>query len=128
LKDPVDIFAALIPVHALDQSCKDMLSCIDPVDAARLVRCVYREFKNDPHAPAALRGFISRVQTSASTPQEWVTQIICVYEWLEQRDLSARFDDVVEYISCAIEGSDLQPGHSIEWYLEQYGFEKGLRR
>ncbi len=128
MKDSVDSLAVLFPGHAMDQASQDVVARIESADAARLARYLYRELKNAPHASAALRGFVSRVQSSALTPQEWASQILSVYEWLEKRSLSARFEDVVEYISCAIEGSSLQPGHSMEWYLEQYGFEKSAPR
>jgi hypothetical protein len=126
--DTLEVLATVFPVHTVDQETRAMLSRIDPETAGALVRSVYREFKNSPLSAAGIAKFTASVTFSAGTPQAFVLQIIEVYEWLEQHNASARFEDVVEYVNCALEGSSLQPGHSVQWYLAQYGFEKSTAR
>lgn len=93
-------------------------------DASRLVRFLYRESKVSPDGRAWLSKFVDFARTSDCSVVEWIADVLAVYEWLEGRNAQARVADVLEYISCAREGSSSQPGHSIAWYLDSYGFAR----
>ncbi len=128
MKNTLEILATVFPIHLVDEATRTMLSRIEPDTAGHLVRHLYREYKNSPHSAAAVMKFAASVSFNAGTPQNFVSQILEVYGWLDQRKAVARFEDVVEYVNCALEGSSLQLGHSLEWYLEQHGFEKSTPR
>ncbi len=128
MKDSLEVLATVLPIASVDEGMRTTLSRIDPSTAADLVRHLYREFKNSPHGAAALKKLAKSVEFSTSTPQDFVSQLVEVYDWLHKQNFSAGFDDVLEYVNCALEGSSLQPGHSIQWYLEQYGFEKRVSK
>lgn len=92
-------------------------------DVEALVRYVYRECKNSPQGSAVLGELVSRAEQSGVSLAQWISEILVVYRWLESRQERAPVREIIEYISCAQEGSGLQIGHSIEWYLEHYGFK-----
>lgn len=120
----LELLADIASIQALSQDQQFVLNQLAPSDAARLVRYLYPEFKNNPLSVDCLARFAEKIRNSALSVSDWSSQIIVVYEWLAAHKKRARFDDVVEYISCALEGSSLLMGHDIQWYLEQYGFTK----
>jgi hypothetical protein len=123
-----DSIASLLPLGALQPEQLEALETIPESEAAALVRHIYWECKNSPVARDILPTLFAAVEQSDRSFSEWIREIIEVFCWLERADSTARFADVVEYISCACEGSSLQPGHSIHWYLEQYGFAKKIAK
>lgn len=122
--NPTNPLAELVSIHTLSQDHQAILNQLAPDDAARLARYLYPEFKNNPRGATCLARFAEQVGSSALSIGDWSSQIIAVCEWLDARGQRARFDDIIEYISCALEGSSLQMGHDIQWYLDQYGFTK----
>ena len=128
MQDTLEVLATALPIHFADKETRDLFSRIEPAMAAQLVRYLYPEFKNSPHGRGAMEKFAASVSFSAGTPGNFVSQILQVYEWLENQNSSAHFEDIIEYVSCAVEGSSLQPGHNLQWYLEQHGFEKATLR
>jgi hypothetical protein len=121
---PLDMLADIVSIQALSQDQQSVLNQLGPSDATRLVRYLYPEFKNNPLSAEYLARFAEKMRNSALSVSDWSGQIIAVYEWLAAYKKRARFNDVVEYISCALEGSSLQMGHDIQWYLDHYGFAK----
>jgi hypothetical protein len=119
-----DTIATLLPTTGLTLKQVEALDSIPEQDASALVRYLFRECKSSPHASVVLPELFKVVEFSDRPLAEWVLEIVQVFSWLEGQGSSARFRDVLEYVSCAYEGSSSQEGHSIEWYLEQYGFEK----
>jgi hypothetical protein len=123
-----DTISNFLPVIELLPSQVTMLDSIAGDDASALVRYLFRECKNSPEARFVLPALFKVVESSDRSLAQWVRELVEVFSWLEVRNSSARFKDVLEYVSCAYEGSSSEVGHSIAWYLEQYGFEKSLER
>lgn len=123
-RESLDILAALFSVATLSDSQRAAYMQVSQADAQALVRYAYRECKSSPASATALHELAQRAETSDAPVAQWVSQIVAVYRWMEAQRLQAPFREVVEYVSCACEGSGLQSGHSIEWYLDQYGFER----
>lgn len=123
-----DMISNLLPVVGLAPIQLEMLDTITTDDASALVRYLFRECKNSPEARFVLPALFKVVESSDRSLAKWVRELIEVFSWLEARNSSARFKDILEYVSCAYEGSASEVGHSIAWYLEQYGFEKRLER
>jgi len=119
-----DTLTTLLPVAELTSAQVEMLGAIAEGDASALVRHLFRECKNAPHARTILPELFNVAESSDRSLAQWVSEIVQVYSWLQEQNSSARFKDILEYVSCAYEGSSHQDGHSILWYLEQYGFEK----
>jgi hypothetical protein len=97
------------------------------VDVEALVRYAYRECKHSPQGSVVLGDIVRRAEQSGVSLSQWISEIVAVYRWLESSQLRAPIREIIEYVSCAQEGSDLQVGHSIEWYLEHYGFESAQK-
>jgi hypothetical protein len=123
----LDILATLFSLAKLTESQRAAYAEVSGADAQALVRYAYRECKSSPAGATALFELAQRVEVSDVPLSQWISQIISVYRWMEVRDVQAPFREIVDYVSCACEGSGLQAGHSVEWYLEQYGFE-GARK
>ena len=122
----VDILTAVMPITMLSADEIQALVAVPPEQAAALVRCLYRECKSAPNAQRVLRQVFDSAQRSGRSISESFADIIVVYQWLEARGATASSHDVIEYVSCAYEGSSLQMGHNIDWYLDTYGFEMGV--
>jgi hypothetical protein len=116
----------LVSLNALPESHRVALACLPPEVEQALVRALYREWKNNPMAAAHLVELCSRSFASEFSLTEWVEQVVRMYEWLHERRSTAPFSDVLEYVSCAFEASTLQPGHNLDWYLNNYGFERAI--
>jgi hypothetical protein len=121
VSDSITVISSVFPLAGFSVRELDMLRAVDLSIATNFARAVYRAAKNDPRAVSELRELFSEIKLS-----DWMQEIACVYEWLGQRELSAELGDVVQYVGCAIEGSNLTAGHTISWYLEQYGFEMSV--
>ncbi len=119
-----DIFSSLCSLSALSEEHRVALNLIPCSEAEAIVRHLYPEFKNNPLAAVSLGRFATYIRTGALDAGAWSGQVLMVYHWLAQNERRADFDDIIEYISCALEASSLQLGHDIRWYLEHYGFEK----
>jgi hypothetical protein len=117
-------FSSIFSLAGFSSAELEALSSV-PVDVAEaFVRATYRDLKNNPLAGGLLQGVCARSLSSEFSPAEWFRQLIRMYEWLHERHSTAKFGDVLEYVGCAFEGSALQPGHNLDWYLSQYGFER----
>jgi hypothetical protein len=119
-----DTITTLLPTTELTLQQVEALDVISVQDASALVRYLFRECKGSPLARQVLPDLCKVAEFSDRPLVDWVREIVQVFSWLEGQGSSARFRDVLEYVSCAYEGSSSQEGHSIQWYLEQYGFEK----
>jgi len=98
-----------------------------PRDAVEvLVRYAYNECKSSPRGATALIELAERAEASDVPLAQLLSQIALVYRWLDARQLKSTLGEITEYVACACEGSGLQAGHSIEWYLEQYGFARAV--
>lgn len=124
LTEPLTVLASIFSIAKLTQEQLAALSLLDLNEAQQLVRFAYPECKSSPLGASALTELVARAKQSDLSIATWVSEILMVYRWLELKGRSAKFLDILEYIGCAFEGSSLQPGHSIEWYLENYGFSK----
>jgi hypothetical protein len=120
----LDALSTLVSLNALPEPHRSSLACLPPEIEQALVRALYREWKNNPLAAPHLVELCSRSLVSEFSLAEWVEQVVRMYEWLHERRSTAAFSDVLEYVSCAFEGSTLQPGHNLDWYLNNYGFER----
>jgi hypothetical protein len=124
MKTNRDILESVFSLANLDENGVAALESVPSETVAGFVRSVYRELKNHPQADLWLQELVRYAGSSEFSLSHWLDQICCAYRWLEKQRRTARFFDVVEYVACAIEGSDLQPGHDLTWYLDHYGFEK----
>jgi hypothetical protein len=122
LPETLNILAALFSLTYLSDSERDAWSRISETEAQSFVRYTYRECKNSPVAARVLSELVERAHASDLSLAFWVREVVSVYRWLEERDLQAKLGDIIEYVSCACEGSSLQAGHNINWYLDNYGF------
>ena len=120
----LDIFAPVFAVTDLSQEERFAVEQIPADEATTFLRCVYRECKGSPYARNLLKDICVSARSSGATVSEYVRDIITVYAWLDTRHEQARSVDILEYVRCAREGSSLQMGHDIKWYLDTYGFEK----
>ena len=121
---PLFNLSHLVPIGPLSEECRSAVVSLQPETSAALARVLYREWKNNPAAPSLLSGLCNRALSSEFSLDEWCAQILRMYDWLKERGNTAQFCDIVEYVSCAFEGSCLQPGHNLDWYLETFGFER----
>jgi len=126
MKTNLDLISSVCTLANLDDNGRAALESVPSETLAAFVRHIYRELKNHPQADLWLQELVRYAGSSEFSLTQWLEQIVCAYRWLEQQHRTARFFDVVEYVGCAIEGSDLQPGHDLTWYLDQYGFEKAV--
>ena len=120
--DSVSIFASTFPLATLSERQRDALAAVKPELAAEFTRHIYRESKNNPFAGDLLMTLLRRADESGLSVSDWISDAVVVYRWLERNKQTASLADTLEYISCALEGSALQVGHSVEWYLECHGF------
>ena len=120
---PQDL-STLVPFHLLSEEHRAALVCLPRETQVAFIRALYREWKNNPLAISHLSDLCSRGLASEFSLTEWVEQVVRMYDWLRERRSTALFPDVLEYVSCAFEGSALQPGHNLDWYLTHYGFER----
>ena len=123
---PVYDLSLLVPLHALSEQHRAVVSALSPERSAAIARSLYREWKNNPAAPIHLSEVCARALASEFSLEEWLEQVTRMYEWLRARESTAHFSDVIEYVSCAFEGSALQPGHNLDWYLTNFGFARCL--
>lgn len=124
MKGSLDTLATVFSLVALSESQRAAFAQVDLADAEAFVRHTYRECKSMPIGATVLQSIAAQAERSDMSVSRWIVQIVTVYRWMEQRQLKASLMDVIDYIACACEGSALSAGHSIEWYLEQYGFER----
>lgn len=124
MRASLETFANVLPVHRLSEGHQEALSAVPPEIASAFVRVLYREWKNNPFATTQLSEICARGLSSEFSLTEWIEQVVRMYGWLHERRSTAPFSDVLEYVSCAFEGSSLQPGHNLDWYLSNYGFER----
>ena len=124
MKQSLDTLATVFSLAALSESQRAAFSQVDIADAEAFVRAAYRECKGTPVGATVLERIAVEAERSDMSVPQWVAQAVTVYRWMEQRQLKAPIIDIIDYIGCACEGSALSAGHSIEWYLEQYGFER----
>jgi hypothetical protein len=120
----LEIFASLSSLGGLSHEELSVLSTVSPEVAEAFVRATFRDLKNNPLAPGLVQEVCARSISSEFSLTEWFRQVVRMYSWLHERRSTARFSDVLEYVSCAFEGSSLQPGHNLDWYLTHYGFER----
>jgi hypothetical protein len=124
VSEAITIISSVFSLASFSPRELEILGALDVDATAEFTRAVYRVCKNDPRAAAALQDLLRQALESEITVNDWMRQIALVYQWLAQRQVSAELGDVVQYVACAIEGSNLTAGHTITWYLDQYGFEK----
>lgn len=122
MSDTLSIFTSAVSLVNFSAEQRAALASVKPELAAEFVRCVYREIKNNPHAEVTLKDLLTRAEQSGLSVGEWMSDSVLVYQWLARHNQTAKLADTLEYVSCALEGSALQMGHSIEWYLECHGF------
>ena len=120
----LETFQTLCSLSSVSLDHQEALATVPAELAASFVRYTYPELKNNPRAPQLLAEICARSIASEFSIAEWVTQVVRAFEWLEKRKSRAALSDIVEYVSCAFEGSDLQPGHNLDWYLDTFGFAR----
>jgi len=122
----LDIIASVTPLSPLSERDRSDLERIARDDAQALVRYAFVDLKNNPKGVVILQELLVRSRQSEFPLSEWIRQIIRVYRWLEGRGQRAVLEDVIEYTSCAFDGASLTPGHQLDWYLDSYGFSRGV--
>lgn len=120
----LDILAAVVPPSSLTSKARQVYGTLPETLATDFVRAVYPELKNNPAAKDLLISLAESAHASDAPLAAWITEILTTCRWLQERGRRARLADMVDYVSCAVEGSALQQGHSVEWYLSNYGFER----
>lgn len=120
----LEIFAASVSLSSFSEEARGALSKVKPELASEFVRLTYRDLKNNPSAAQYLEELCVRGARSEFSVSEWLLQVVNVYAWLSERERSARFSDVLEYISCAFEGGVGEPGEIVSSYLTEYGFSR----
>jgi hypothetical protein len=120
----LDILSTVVPQNALTPTAQRAFSTISEALATDFVRAVYRELKNNPTAGDTLFALVESAHVSDAPLASWISEIVTTSKWLEERGRRAKLADMIDYVSCAVEGSSLQQGHSVEWYLSNYGFER----
>lgn len=123
----LDILGSIFNLTRLSEEQLGVLNQLSISEARALVRAVYHEVKSDPGARYLISALVSKCELSAHPISHWVGEVLRVYSWIAARQESARLVDVLDYVGCALEGSSLQMGHDIRWYLEEYGFERVVR-
>ena len=123
----LDLIGTVLPLSVLSSTERDAFECIDPKLISEWIRFIFPEMKNNPQAGYHLREFINRASASEHAIADWLERVLVTYRWLQNRQSTARFSDVVEYASCALQGNSHQDGRDVAWYLEQYGFERSWR-
>lgn len=121
---PAYDLSLLVSLNSLSEQHRVAVSNLSPERSAALARALYREWKNNPSAPSHLSEICARALASEFSLEEWLEQVTRMYDWLQARGSTAHFSDILEYVSCAFEGSALQPGHNLDWYLTNFGFER----
>ena len=124
MANPTYDLSLLVSLNALSEQHREAVSKLSPERSAAIARALYREWKNNPAAPAHLSQVCARALASEFSLEEWLEQVTRMYDWLHAQGCTAAFSDVLEYVSCAFEGSALQPGHNLDWYLTNFGFER----
>jgi len=119
----LEVLSTLFSLTQLSSAHLQAFSETAVVDVEAFVRYTYWECKHSPQKSVVLGDIIQRAEQSGVSLSQWISEIVAVYRWLEAHQQRARLRDIIEYVSCAQEGSALQVGHSIQWYLEHYGFE-----
>ena len=122
MTDTLSIFSSAFSLANVSQDRRAALASVKPELASDFIRCIYREVKNNPHAEVMLLQLLARAEESGLSIGEWMSDSVLVYQWLARHNQTAKLADTLEYVSCALEGSALQVGHSVEWYLECHGF------
>jgi hypothetical protein len=127
VKTALDILSLSFNTTQLSDKQRGVLNQLSVSDAQELVRAVYSEVKSDPGVRYLINTLVSRCEFGAYSISEWVAEVLKVYSWIKDRGESAKFSDIIDYVGCALEGSSLQMGHDIRWYLSEYGFERVVR-
>ena len=122
----LDIFSNILPLSRLTDEQVVALSGVSQELATTFVRSAYRDLKNNPHASAMLGDLYERSVRSEFPLSDWFREIAHVYAWLEERGRYARLSDVVEYISCGLEGQSGKPNDVVSFYLSTYGFLRSI--
>lgn len=120
------VLDSLLASASLEPAVVTAYDSLPPQLAVDFVRAVYRELKNNPLAATQLSEICYRASRSDAPLSSWISELVCAFNWLGARGRTAKVADVLEYVSCAVEGSSRQAGHNVEWYLDNYGFERSL--
>ena len=120
----LDVFGTLVPLSGVSKEASTALASVAPEVASSFVRFAYRDLKNNPLAHSVLVDICERSLRSEFPLSEWMVQINRVFSWLQEREAGAKLSDVVEYVSCAFEGDSVQPGTTVSWYLDNFGFAR----
>jgi len=120
----LELIEAAVPLSSVPRSAHEALAAIPAEAASSFVRFAYRDLKNNPLAAPLLAEICERSFRSEYPLSEWFAQINHVYEWLAERGSRGKLCDVVEYVSCAFEGTGNQPGTTVDWYLTNFGFAR----
>lgn len=120
----LEVIETAVPLSCVPRNAHEALAALPADKAASFVRFAYRDLKNNPLAAPLLADICERSFRSEYPLSEWFAQINHVYEWLEERGSRGKLSDVVEYVSCAFEGTGTQPGTTVDWYLTNFGFAR----
>jgi hypothetical protein len=123
----LDIIGAALPLSVLSSTEREAFERIDLNLVSEWIRFIYPEMKNNPHAGYHLREFLKRTSASEHAIADWLERVLVTYRWLQNKQSTAHFSDVIEYASCALQGNSHHDGRDVAWYLEQYGFERSWR-
>lgn len=120
----LDLLGSAIPLSSVPVGAQSALAVLPDELAASFVRFAYRDLKNNPLAAAVLADIYERSLKSEFPISEWLVQINRVYGWLADRGSRGKLPDIVEYVSCAFEGTASQPGTTVDWFLSNFGFAR----
>ena len=122
--DSLDILETSFSLARLNTHQREAFSVISAELLTKLARYTYKECKGTQAGSSALADLFERAECSDLSLSEWISRIVEVYQWLGLKDLTASFEDVIQYVSCSWYGSDDSNVEGILWYLENFGFER----
>jgi len=123
----LDILSATFSLARLDARQRSLFAAVDSDLVLSFARYAYKECRGTPAGSVALRDLFKHVELRDLSLSDWITQIVEVYQWLEQSNLTATLSDITNYVSCACSDADSQSRYSVGWYLENFGFEKSMK-
>jgi hypothetical protein len=118
------LIATILPWNALREHEKNVFTEIDPRIVHSWVRYVFYQLKHSPNALDRVRVILQRIEASSLSVSEVFGQMNTIYAWLETHHRRAELEDVCEYVLCAAHGLTTHTAHSIQWYLDNFGFER----
>jgi hypothetical protein len=112
-------------VRSVTSRYSELINSVSEELLINFIRNIYFEFKNNPTAESEFSELFELVEVSPYSTSDWINNLNIVYNWLCLHNRSAKFCDILQYVSCYFES---QSSDSIEVFLELFGFERSKDR